>query len=185
MTGICVLISALLGLLAGPVPAFEEGLSTVVITPAGDPDIEAGIAHLESLPGFQEAAWDTARDAWVVSVEDSIQFEPREVVSGLEELTGEVETLRLEFGSVYAKVMRDETGRNQGYILSPSNDMKFLVLFGVQSKRLWYFMGISVQGPNAPLKMWCDIHLGAADSTGAFAPDTVEVVRFELAEQWD
>jgi hypothetical protein len=185
MTRILVLASAVFVLLTSPAWAIEDGLSSVVVTPAGEPDIGDGISHLESLPGFQEAVWDTARKAWVVSVEDSVKFEPRELVAGLAELDVEVETLRLEFRAAYAKVMPDEVRGQQGFILSPINDMKFVVLFNVHSKRLWYFLGISVQGPNAPLKLWCDVYFGASDSTGAFAPDTVDVVKFELAEQWD
>jgi hypothetical protein len=185
MTGTFVLASLILVLLASPAWAIEEGLSSVVVTPAGEPDIGAGIAHLESLPGFQEAVWDTARDAWVVSVEDSIQFEPRDLVGGLAELDIDVETLRLEFGSAYAKLLPDELLDTQGFILSPSNDMKFVILFNVRSRRLWNFVGKSVQGRDAPLKLWCDVYLGASDSTGLFAPDTVDVMKFELAEQWD
>ena len=146
MTKVLVLVSAFFLVLASPVWAIEEGLSSVVVIPAGESDTGAGIVFLESLPGFQEAVWDTARDAWVASVEDSVQFEPRELVAGLAEVDIEVETLRLEFGSAYAKVLSDEVRSKQGYLLSPSNDMKFVVIFGTNSKRLWYFLGKSVLG---------------------------------------
>ena len=185
MIGICLLTTLFLAVVAGPAFAAEQGLDSVVITPVSAPEDGSIIEHLESLSGFEEADWDTARDAWVVSVEDSVTFEPRDVVSGLTSQGVEVETLRLEFRSAYAKVMPGPSGRNEGFVLSPANDMTFLVVPNVNSRRLWHFLGKSVQGSDAALKLWCDVHLGAPDSSGVFAPDTVDVVKFEFAEQWD
>lgn len=173
----------LLLLLIGAAPgwAVETGLEAIRIVPVDPPeDIEAILGKLESRSGFVSADWDTTLGAFMVTVEDSIRFQPRELKQELEGMGFEVETLRLEFKEAQGVIRKEKQGR-MGYMVSTANDMDFPVLFGTNSKRLWYFLARNPHGRNVPLTMSCVVRFARPDSNGVFAADTVDVVRFRVA----
>ena len=176
-----LLVLLLMGITPGW--AVESGLESIRISPAGVPDdIEAILEKLESRTGFISASWDTSLGAFMVAVEDSIRFQPSHLKQELEATGLEVETFRLEFKSAKGVIRKEKTG-SEGYIVSGANDMEFPVLFNVNSQRLWYFLGRTPHGRGVPLNMSCVVHFGAPDSNGVFAPDTVSVVRFRVANR--
>jgi hypothetical protein len=169
-------------LLTGITPgwAVETGLETIRISPVEVPeDIETVLEKLESRTGFVSANWDTSLGAFMVSVEDSIRFQPHELRQELEGIGLDVETLLLEFKGARGEIRKAAIG-SRGYMVSEANDMDFPVLSGTNSRRLWYFLGRTPHGGDVPLNMSCVVHFGAPDSNGVFAPDTVDVVRFRV-----
>jgi hypothetical protein len=168
---------------AVPAGAVETGLESIRIVPVDPPeDMEAALERLESRNGFVSANWDTSLGAFTVTVEDSIRFEPRELKQELDALGFEVETFRLEFKEAQG-VIRKVKGGSMGFMVSPANDMSFPVLFGTNSKKLWYFLGRTPHGADVPLDMSCVVRFATPDSNGVFATDTVDVVRFRVARK--
>ena len=175
------IVLVVVGLLLAPptARAVQQGLESIDITPAEVPaDPAPLLTMLRAHPGFVSAEWDTARGLFHVTVADSIPVHPRLL---MEELKGKglaVKQLEMEFLSIRGVV--DEN--DMGYLVSPSNDLKLPVLFTLESRRFWGFWGENPRGRDADFRLAFRVHPGAQRPDGTFAPDTAEVLRFQLTK---
>lgn len=170
----------LMGLLmlaaAGGAGAAERGLDRVEITPREVPDKPEQVAQaLAEIPAFTEVAWNEERGWFEATVVDSARLPLRPLLSDLEAAGVDPETVIYDFAVAFGQVRRGD-----GFIVSPVNEMDYPVLFSRHSLRLWGFLG-KIPGSYAnELKLACRMLPGAVDESGAAAPDTADVIRFEL-----
>ncbi len=171
----CVLV--LVPALAEAAPA---GLEVIKITPASAPEnTKSAIKLLEKMPGFAKAEWDAEAGLFTVTVEDSAHFEPRGLVEALRGERVEVTRLSMHFEEVHAR-----TENSAGIIYSPPNRLSFPAVFTWSGQRFWGFWGNNPRGQSAAFRMDLDIHLGAVGADGKAAPDSVEIIRFELTKPY-
>ena len=163
---------------AAPAEASPTTLEYVTITPAAAPDDPKSIIKLlETMPGFGKAAWDAKGGAFTVAAEDSATFEPRALVTALQGEGIDVARLSLHFEEVHAK-----TENSMGIIYSPPNRLSFPAVFTWTGQRFWGFWGNNPRGRTGAFRMDLDVHLGAIGADGKAAPDSVEIIRFELTK---
>ncbi len=111
--------------------------------------------------------------------EDSAHFEPRDLVTALQGEGVDVARLTLHFEEVHAK-----NENSMGIIYSPPNRLSFPAIFTWGGQRFWGFWGNNPRGKNGAFRMDVDIHFGAVGADGKAAPDSVEIVRFELTKPY-
>ncbi len=165
-------------------PALAEaapaGLEYLQITPAATPENpKPAIKLLEKMPGFAKAQWDAEAALFVVTAEDSAHFAPRDLVDALRGEGVEVARIALHFEEVHAK-----NENSMGIIYSPPNRLSFPAIFTWSGQRFWGLWGNNPRGQNAAFRMDLDIHLGAVGADGQAAPDSVEIIRFELTKPY-
>jgi hypothetical protein len=85
----------------------------------------------------------------------------------------------MHFEEVHAR-----TENSMGIIYSPSNRLAFPAVFTWNGQRFWGFWGNNPRGQGAAFRMDVDIHFGAAGAGSKAAPDSVEIVRFELTKPY-
>lgn len=171
----CVL--ALVPALAEAAPA---GLEYLKITPASTPENpKPAIKLIEKMPGFAKATWDAEAGLFMVTVEDSAHFEPRGLVEALRGEGVEIARLSMHFEEVHAR-----TENGAGILYSPPNGLSFPAVFTWNGQRFWGFWGKNPRGQKAAFRMDLDVHFGAVGADGKAAPDSVEIVRFELTKPY-
>lgn len=166
------------------VPALTEaapaGLEYLKITPAAAPENPKSVIKLlEKMPGFAKATWDAKASLFTVMAEDSAHFEPRGLVEALRSEGVEIARLSMHFEEVHAR-----TENGAGILYSPPNGLSFLAVFTWGGQRFWGFWGNNPRGQNAAFRMDLDVRLGAVSADGKAAPDSVEIVRFELTKPY-
>jgi hypothetical protein len=171
----CVL--ALVPALAEAAPA---GLEYLKITASSAPENPKSVIKLlEKMPGFGDAQWDAKAGLFTVMAEDSAHFAPRALVDALRVEGVEVTRLSMHFEEVHAK-----TENGAGIIYSPPNRLSFPAVFTWGGQRFWGFWGNNPRGQGAAFRMDLDVRLGALGADGKAAPDSVEIVRFELTKPY-
>jgi hypothetical protein len=156
--------------------AGDEGVARIEVRPAETPGtVDSGIALLNGMPGLTAAVWDTAQGSWVASVEDSALVDPRAIRDGLTEagIPPATVLLHLEDARFFVE--------NSAYWMrAPANGIKLAVLYSMRTRYLARFYGMSKYSWGAPMRATVEMRWGAMGDDGVAAPDSLELLLFEL-----
>lgn len=158
--------------------AVQSGLEAIEIAPAQTPEKPGDLAkRLKKHPGFVSADWDAERGLFIVAVEDGLPLSTPELRNEIAALGLAPAEMELSFKSVKAEVEN-----RSGFLVSAANGFKLPVKWTTHSRRFWGFRGQNPRGEHADFRVRCRVIPGAIDETGAAAPDTVDILHFELTE---
>ncbi len=173
---LALLVSGAL-VLAAPAGASESGLDSLDLTPAVPPtDPGPAIRAIEEFPWFRAAVWDSAGGVFRAAVAESAHFEPRMVLQELRQKGYPMDRMTLHFAVAHGNL-------DLVRVVSEANDMKFGVVFTLNSRRFWGFLGRNPRGQQADMKLDGIVHLGKVDpATHTADIDSLEIVGFALTE---
>lgn len=158
--------------------AVEDGLERVDIRVAdpGNPGRIAG--KLAKLEPFTEVQWDEEAGLFQAACRESVHIDATGLSREIEELDLDVEDLYFEFATVQGRV-RD----SMGYLYSAPNDLEFPTYFSMHGRRFWEFHGKNPYGREVEMRVYAHMRLGAPADSGGAAPDTCEILRFQVADR--
>ncbi len=175
LIALLMLPAVLLPAVAG---AADRGLDVIEIVPAEPPEDPGAVVDvLKDHPGFSSADWDADRGVFTIAVEDSASVSTAELRSELADRGLVGAEMNLFFETVNAEIVD-----RMGYLVAEENDFRLPVLWTMHARRFWGYHGSNPRGQHADFRMELRVVPGAIGENGEAAPDTVDIVHFELTK---